>query len=72
MSSSIAHGTGEWDAQSKTFTTTSEYYDPMAGAFVKGRDESRLVSDNEVVTDFYKPVNGKENKAGTMTFKRKK
>jgi hypothetical protein len=73
MTTSIMQSTGEASADGKTITMHHEDFDPMVNQKVKARDVTRITGPDTNITEFYKTTpDGKEMKAGEITFKRSK
>jgi hypothetical protein len=72
MTTSLTRAEGTYDARTKTFTFTSEGFDPMEGKVVKGKDTMHIKSNDEIIHTFFKMMDGKEVKMMELTCKRAK
>jgi len=73
MGTGISFMTGEMDAAGQTLTWHHEDYDPVFNKKVKMRDVVHVTGPNAHRMEFYKtPPDGKEMKAGEITYQRKK
>lgn len=72
MTTSLSTLEGTYDEKTKTLTAISDTYDPFTKKVTKSRDVTRLISNDEVETNFFNLVDGKEVKMMTINYKRKK
>jgi hypothetical protein len=73
MSCSIMVSQGDYDAKTKTLTSTSDDINPYTGLKTKSRDVLRLVSDDHHLLEMYQtPEGGKEMKVMEIHYHRVK
>ncbi len=72
MRGTISSGLVSCDASGKTFACATEECCPLTGQKVKGRDEVIIESNDRIVTNVFKNVDGKEVKAMEVVSIRKK
>jgi hypothetical protein len=68
----ISNGLLSCDASGKKFTCATEECCPLSGQKVKGRDEVIIESNDRIVTNVYRTVDGKEVKVMEFVSVRKK
>jgi hypothetical protein len=67
----ISHGYSTFDSTGTKLTSTSEECCPVSGQKIKGRDEVIIESNDRVVTNIYKTIEGKEAKVMEIVYTRK-
>ncbi len=72
MSTMIYMESGQYDAESRTFTMTATFTDPT-GKEMQGKHIHRIVSDSERTLEFHEAEAGSDEwrKSGTITYTRK-
>jgi hypothetical protein len=68
----ISHGLATCNASGKKFECAKEECCPLSGQKVKGRDEVVIESDDRIVVNVFKTINGKELKVMEIVSSRKK
>src|SRR5262249_15813738 len=68
----ISNGLATCDASGKKFECATEECCPLTGETVQGRDEVIIESNDRIVTNIFKTVDGKEMKAMEIVSIRKK
>jgi hypothetical protein len=68
----LSSGLSDFDAAAGKFQCATEGVCPLSGEIVKGRDEVIIESDDKIVMNVFKTIDGKEVKAMEIVSTRKK